>query len=135
MDRAAWGRVAWYAGLAVLLTVLSGLLRLLHPLMPFVTEEVFSYLPGQENRSCMLSSWPEADASLEFPEACARMEGVMDMVRAIRNLRSSMNVQAGHRARPKRFCARKAPSGAWPPSPRRSCWATAKNPAKRPSAP
>ena len=84
---------------AVLLTVLSGLLRLLHPLMPFVTEEVFSYLPGQEKSSCMLSAWPEADPSLEFPEACARMEGVMDMVRAIRNLRSSMNVQAGHRAR------------------------------------
>ncbi|MBR6706468.1 MAG: class I tRNA ligase family protein, partial [Clostridia bacterium] len=84
---------------AVLLTVLSGLLRLLHPLMPFVTEEVFSYLPGQEKSSCMLSAWPEADESLEFPEACFRMEGVMDMVRAIRNLRSSMNVQAGHRAR------------------------------------
>ncbi len=84
---------------AVLLTVLSGLLRLLHPLMPFVTEEVFSYLPGQEQKSCMLSAWPAADASLDFPEACAKMEGMMDMVRAIRNLRSSMNVQAGHRAR------------------------------------
>ena len=84
---------------AVLLTVLSALLRLLHPLMPYVTEEVFSYLPGQDSGSCMLSAWPEADASLEFPDACAKMEAVMEMVRSIRNLRSGMNVQPGHRAR------------------------------------
>ncbi len=84
---------------AVLLTVLSGLLKLLHPFMPFVTEEVYSYLPGKQEESCMLSAWPKAEAALDFPEDCARMEGVMEMVRAIRNLRAGMNVQAGHRAR------------------------------------
>ncbi len=84
---------------AVLQTVLSGLLRLLHPFMPFVTEEVYRHLPGLENASCMLSDWPKVDEKYCFREQAAQMEGIMDMVRAIRNLRASMNVQAGHKAR------------------------------------
>ncbi len=84
---------------AVLQTVLSGLLRLLHPFMPFVTEEVYRHLPGLENASCMLADWPQAEEQYCFRDETAKMEGIMDMVRAIRNLRASMNVQAGHKAR------------------------------------
>ena len=47
----------------------------------------------------MLSAWPAPEQTLDFPEDTARMDGVMEMVRAIRNLRSQMNVQPGHRAR------------------------------------
>ena len=84
---------------AVLTEVLSGLLRLLHPFMPFLTETVYQYLPGCENESCMLSAWPVAEEIPTFPEEAARMEGVMDIIRAVRNLRAEMNVQAGHKAR------------------------------------
>ena len=84
---------------AVLQTVLSGIVRLLHPLMPFITEEIYKYLPGHENESCMLSSWPVADPAYDFAEEAEKMEGIMEMIRSIRNLRVSMNVQAGHKAR------------------------------------
>ncbi len=84
---------------AVLVHVLSGLLQLLHPVMPFLTEEIYGRLPGRKGASCMLSAWPAPVQTLDFPEESARMEGVMEMVRAIRNLRSQMNVQPGHRAR------------------------------------
>ena len=83
---------------AVLLKVLSGLLRLLHPFMPFLTEEIYGRLPGQEGASCMSSEWPAAEDYGFEPEA-ARMEGIMEMVRVIRNQRAELNVQAGHRAR------------------------------------
>ena len=84
---------------AVLQTVLSGLLQLLHPFMPFLTEEVYKNLPGKTGESCMLSAWPKAADEYMFKEQEAQMEGIMDMVRAIRNLRAELNVQAGHKAR------------------------------------
>ncbi len=84
---------------AVLQVVLEGMLKLLHPFMPFVTEEVYHYLPGHAQDSCMLSAWPTVDETLVFPEAEKQMEGIMDMIRSIRNLRAGMNVQPGHRAR------------------------------------
>ena len=84
---------------AVLLYVLEGLLKLLHPFMPFLTEEVYKNLPGKEAASCMLAAWPQALPGLDFPEESARMEGVMEMIRSIRNLRAGMNVQPSHKAR------------------------------------
>ena len=84
---------------AVLQTVLSGLLRLLHPFMPFLTEEVYRNLPGEADASCMLAEWPKALEAYDFPAEAARMEGVMDMIRAIRNLRADMKVQPSHKAR------------------------------------
>ncbi len=80
----------------VLLYVLEGLLKLLHPFMPFMTEQVYKYLPGREG-FLMLSRWPEADAALDFPAECEQMEGVMELIRTIRNLRAEMNVAAGKR--------------------------------------
>ena len=84
---------------AVLLKVLSGLVQLLHPFMPFLTEEVYRHLPGQIGASCMLSDWPKYEEQYVFPEESARMEGIMEMVRVIRNQRAELNVQPGHRAR------------------------------------
>ena len=84
---------------AVLTEVLSGLLRLLHPFMPFLTETVYKFLPGCEEASCMLSAWPEAASIPAFPAEEARMEGIMEIIRAVRNLRAEMKVQNGHKAR------------------------------------
>ena len=84
---------------AVLTEVLSGLLRLLHPFMPFLTETVYKFLPGCEEASCMLSDWPKAEEIPVFPAEEAQMNGIMDIIRAVRNLRAEMNVQAGHKAR------------------------------------
>ena len=82
----------------MLQTVLSGMLRLLHPFMPFLTEEVYKHLPGQEDASCMLAAWPRALDAYDFPAQSQQMEGVMDMIRSIRNIRSGMNVQPSHKA-------------------------------------
>jgi valyl-tRNA synthetase len=83
---------------AVLYHVLIGLLKLLHPYMPFITDEVFHHLPGCEG-SIMVSDWPAVDEAYDFPEDARRMEGVMDIIRAVRNLRAEMNVASGRRAR------------------------------------
>jgi valyl-tRNA synthetase len=66
--------------------------------MPFITEEVYHHLPGVEG-SIMVSSWPAVDDKRDFPEDEARMEGVMEIIRAVRNLRAEMNVAAGRKAR------------------------------------
>ena len=83
---------------AVLLYVLEGLLKLLHPFMPFLTEQVYKYLPGTEG-FLMLSPWPEVKDAYDFTEDEAKMQGVMEIIRSIRNLRSEMNVAAGKRTR------------------------------------
>ena len=83
---------------AVLRHVLIALLKMLHPFMPFITDAVYRYVPGTEG-TIMLSAWPERDAALVFPEAAREMEGVMDVIRAVRNLRAEMNVAVGKRAK------------------------------------
>ena len=82
----------------VLTYVLTGTLKLLHPFMPFITDEIFRHMPGTEG-SIMVSAWPECRAEYDFPQQAAQMEGVMDAIRAIRNLRAEMNVSVGRRAR------------------------------------
>ncbi len=84
---------------AVLAEVLSGILRLLHPFMPFLTETVYKYIPGCENASCMLASWPDAGQIPVYPEETDQMQGIMEIIVCVRNLRAEMNVQAGHKAR------------------------------------
>ena len=82
---------------AVLRHVLIALLKLLHPFMPFITDTVYRSVPGAEG-TIMLSDWPVCDAALVFPEEAREMEGVMDVIRAVRNLRAEMNVAVGKRA-------------------------------------
>ena len=83
---------------AVLLHVLTDLLKLLHPFMPFLTEQVYKYLPESEG-FLMLQKWPEAETELDFAEDERKMQGVMEVIRAIRNLRSEMNVAPSKRTR------------------------------------
>ena len=75
----------------VLLATMSAILRLLHPFMPFITEEIWQKLPGVQG-SVMVAPYPEADDALINPEAEAEMRLVMDTITAIRNLRGEMNV-------------------------------------------
>ena len=83
---------------AVLLYVLEGLLKLLHPFMPFLTEQVYRYLPGSEG-FLMLRAWPEVRRDLEFENEAAEMEGIKECIRTVRNLRTEMNVPAGRKTR------------------------------------
>ena len=85
------------ATLSVLRHTLVCILKMLHPFMPFITEAVYRSVPGAEG-TIMLSDWPQADGALRFPEAAREMEDVMDVIRAVRNLRAEMNVAVGRRA-------------------------------------
>ena len=76
---------------AVLGYVLTGILKLLHPYMPFITEEIYQALPHDEE-SIMISAYPVFDEALSFPEEEAGMEKVLDAIRAIRARRAEMNV-------------------------------------------
>jgi len=82
----------------VLLYVLEGLLKLLHPFMPFLTEQVYKSLPGSEG-FLMLKLWPEIKAELDFLADEKQMNGVIEMIRVIRNLRTEMNVAPSKRTR------------------------------------
>ena len=77
--------------------VLSGTLQLLHPFMPFITEEIWQALP-HEGPSIMVSKWPEADERLHFPAEEQEMEEIMAAIRAVRNRRSEMNVPPSKKA-------------------------------------
>lgn len=80
----------------VLLTVLNRLLRLLHPFMPFVTEEIWQHLPGS-TESIMISPWPAPELSLVDAQAESDMETVIEVIRSIRNARAEFGVEAGRR--------------------------------------
>lgn len=81
---------------AILLDVLKASLKLLHPFMPFFTEELYSYLPGAE-ASLMLTHWPDASAYKSEAQADADMSTLMEAVRQIRNIRTELNVPPSKR--------------------------------------
>ena len=108
-----WGEVCdWYIELAkprlynkenaeerataqhVLATVLTSAMQLLHPYMPFITEEIYQCLP-HEAESIMISKWPEADEALIDDEAERLMGAIMESIKAIRNMRAEVNVPPG----------------------------------------
>ncbi len=78
----------------VLATVLLSAMKLLHPYMPFITEEIYQCLP-HEAESIMISKWPVADESLVDPEAERGMNAIMDSIKAIRNMRAEVNANPG----------------------------------------
>jgi valyl-tRNA synthetase len=82
---------------AVLALTLDRLLKLLHPIMPFITEEIWQALP-HEGPSITVAPWPQADPRWSDPQAEADMSQVMDVIRAIRNIRAEMNVPLGKKA-------------------------------------
>ena len=85
-EKAAADCVLW-----VLKTVLKQALKLLHPFMPFITEEIYSVLVPEEE-SLMMSEWPQFHAEWDFPEEENVMEHVKEITRGIRNMRAEMNV-------------------------------------------
>ncbi|MGC4379019.1 valine--tRNA ligase [Fictibacillus sp. Mic-4] len=76
---------------SVLAYVLDHTLRLLHPFMPFITEEIWQHLP-HEGKSITVSSWPKHREDLHFPEAAKEMSLITELIRSIRNIRAEMNV-------------------------------------------
>jgi len=93
----------------VLIHALKDMLKLLHPFMPFITEEIWGYLPGSEenakgNGFLISSTWPVYDESLEFPEDVERLEMAMEITRAVRNIRAEAEAPAGTKLRSMILC-------------------------------
>ena len=86
------------AALWTLKTVLINALKLLHPYMPFITEEIFCNLQDEE-ASIMISKWPEYKAEWNFEQDEYAVETIKEAVRAIRNVRTSMNVAPSKKAK------------------------------------
>ncbi|MCM1568386.1 MAG: valine--tRNA ligase, partial [Roseburia sp.] len=85
------------AALWTLKTVLTDALKLLHPYMPFITEEIFCTLQSEEE-SIMISSWPVYKKERSFAKQEKDIEIIKEAVRGIRNVRSEMNVAPSRRA-------------------------------------
>ncbi|MGN1112568.1 MAG: valine--tRNA ligase [Acutalibacteraceae bacterium] len=84
----------------VLVWVLDKALKLLHPFMPYITEEIWQTLPHAESsKTIMLEQYPVFDESLCFADASAQMETVMEAIRGIRTRRSEMNVPPSRKAK------------------------------------
>lgn len=81
----------------VLVCVMSGTLKLLHPFMPYITEEIWHNLP-HNGETIMRSKWPERSPELDFPAEEAAVGRVMEVIRAIRNRRAEMNVPPSKKA-------------------------------------
>ena len=111
-----WGEVCdWYIELAkprlynkenaaerataqsVLCKVLGDAMKLLHPYMPFITEEIWQHLP-HEGKSIMIAPWPKADDALIDDTVEKQMTVIMDTIKAIRNMRAEVNAAPGHKA-------------------------------------
>jgi valyl-tRNA synthetase len=91
-----------------LLTVLEQALRLLHPFMPYITEELWLQLPGVDKRllhaayqeaepTIMLAAYPEVRSDLIDDRAENEMQAVIDLISRVRNIRSEMNIKPGER--------------------------------------
>ena len=85
------------AALWTLKSVLIDALKLLHPYMPFITEEIFTTLQSEEE-SIMISSWPKYSEDNNFAKDEADIELVKEAIRGIRNIRTGMNVSPGRKA-------------------------------------
>ncbi|MFR4987545.1 valine--tRNA ligase [Anaerotruncus colihominis] len=82
----------------VLVYVMTGTLKLLHPFMPFITEEIWQALP-HDGESIMVAPWPQADAALDFSADESDFEMIMQVIRAIRARRGEMNVPPSKKTR------------------------------------
>ncbi len=85
------------SALQVLVYVMNGMLQLLHPFMPFITEEIWQSLP-HEGETLMCSQWPTASDAMNYPDEERGMERIMEAIRGIRNRRAEMNVPPSKKA-------------------------------------
>lgn len=76
---------------SVLAYVLDRTMRMIHPFMPYISEEIWQHLP-HEGETITLAAWPTYDSQLDAPEAVQEMNLLMDMIRAVRNIRAEVNV-------------------------------------------
>ena len=84
----------------VLCYVLTGTLKLLHPFMPFITEEIYQALPHDgDAESIVIASYPKADAALDFPRESLELDRVIAAIKAIRLRRNEMNVVPSRKAK------------------------------------
>ena len=97
-DKSEEGRNSKNAALWTLKKVLSQALKLIHPYMPFITEEIYCTLHPEEE-SIMITDWPVYDESIDDQDAEKGMIRVMDLVREIRNVRTEMNVPPSKKAK------------------------------------
>ncbi|HLR35540.1 MAG TPA: valine--tRNA ligase [Tissierellales bacterium] len=82
----------------VLLLVLKNILKLLHPFMPFITEEIWNHLPHIEEK-LIVSDWPVYDERYSFEEAERRLKYIMEAIKGIRNARAEMNVKPSKKSK------------------------------------
>jgi valyl-tRNA synthetase len=75
----------------VLLRVLRDSLKLLHPIMPFITEEIYQKLPNKDAESITVAPWPSKDCC-KFPEVARLVEEVKEIIRGIRNVKAELNI-------------------------------------------
>ena len=90
--RIAEGGESALAAQNVLVYIMQGILKLLHPFMPFITEEIWQSMPGTESESIMVAEWPEYDEKLHFGEAAEEFSRVVNAIKAIRVQRNELNV-------------------------------------------
>jgi|HigsolmetaGSP12D_1036236.scaffolds.fasta_scaffold00950_6 valyl-tRNA synthetase len=83
------------ASQSTLAYVLDRTLRLLHPFMPFLSEEIWQHLPHEPGDTIVLAAWPTFDPAFEAPEAAREMELLMEAIRAVRNIRAEVGVTPG----------------------------------------
>jgi valyl-tRNA synthetase len=76
----------------ILVKVLRGCLQLLHPFMPFITEEIWQNIPGDADKWIMASIWPEPDNAYDDDKAVAEMEKLISSITSIRNIRAFWNI-------------------------------------------
>jgi valyl-tRNA synthetase len=80
---------------AVLVYVLEQILKLLHPLMPFITEEIYQHLPTK-GESIVIAEWPKENPAWNAPEAVKAMQVLIETIRTVRNIRAEMEVAPKH---------------------------------------
>ncbi|SFB40238.1 valyl-tRNA synthetase [Cohnella sp. OV330] len=80
---------------SVIAYVLDRTLRLLHPFMPYLSEEIWQHLPHEAGETITLAAWPAYDAAFEAPDAVSEMGLLMDAIRAVRNVRAEVGVTPG----------------------------------------
>lgn len=96
--RIAEGGETALAAQNVLVYIMAGILKMLHPFIPFVTEEIWQSLPHGEAESIMMTEWCEYNEGLNFPKEQEDFSKIVDAIRAVRVQRSELNVPPSKKA-------------------------------------